>query len=427
MNLKERVIELLEDFDKGKYSNVLLNDYFNKNKITAPEKAFITEVFYGVIRNLIFLDYEIEKRTKKVKKSYLKQLLRISFYQLTFMNSETKAVVWEGAELAKKYGDAIGNFINGVLRTYDREKEEELKEIENKSWAIRYSYPEWFVAKVKANFGKRSLEILKLLKEIPYLSVRINKLKYSEKEFLKFVEREKITIVNKVEDVYYISKTVINTPEFLDGKFIIQDGSSYITAKNLGALSGEKILDACSAPGSKALVLAAEMENIGEIIALDIHDHKIELINENAKKMGINIIKTENRDATKIHQSNDTFDRILVDAPCTGFGVLRKKPEALYNKTQDTINELAILQYDILTSASKKLKTGGILLYSTCTIFSEENIENVKRFLKENKNFETVEVTLPENVGFIEDEIKGKTIIDKYLDGFYIVKMKRNN
>lgn len=426
MNLKERVIELLEEFEKGKYSNVLLNDYFNKNKITAPEKAFITEVFYGVIRNLIFLDYEIDKRTKKVKKSYLKQLLRISFYQLTFMNSETKAVVWEGAELAKKYGDAIGKFINGVLRTYDREKEAELKDIENKSWAIRYSYPEWFVAKVKANFGKRSLEVLKLLKEIPYLSVRINRLKYSEKEFMAFVEREKITIMNKVEDVYYISKTVINTPEFLEGKFIIQDGSSYLTAKTLGAQAGEKILDACSAPGSKALVMAQEMNNQGEITALDIHDHKIELINENAKKMGISIIKTENRDATKIHESSIEYDRILVDAPCTGFGVLRKKPEGLYNKNQDTVTELAVLQYDILTSASKKLKTGGTLVYSTCTIFAEENIDNVKKFLAENTNFVTEEVILPENVSFIEDELKGKTIIDKFLDGFYIVKMVKN-
>lgn len=427
MNLKERVIDILEEFEKGKYSNVLLNDYFNKNKVNPPEKAFITEVFYGVIRNLIFLDYEIEKRTKKVKKSYLKQLLRISFYQLTFMNSETKAVVWEGAELAKKYGEPIAKFINGVLRTYDREKEVELKEIENKSWAIRYSYPEWFVAKIKSNFGKKSLEVLKLLKETPYLSIRINKLKYSEKEFLEFAKRENITIMNKVEDVYYISKTVINTPEFEEGKIIIQDGSSYLAAKTLGAKEGETILDACSAPGSKALVMAQEMKNNGKIVALDIHEHKMELIKENAKKMGITIISPENRDATKIHESAEEFDRILVDAPCSGFGVLRKKPEALYNKTQANIDELSELQYEILTSAAKKLKTGGTLVYSTCTIFSEENVENVKKFLSENPNFETVEVSLPTNVSFIEDEIKGKTIIDKYLDGFYIVKMIKKN
>ena len=167
-------------------------------------------------------------------------------------------------------------------------------------------------------------------------------------------------------------------------------------------------------------------KNTGKIIALDIHEHKIELIKENAKKMGITIIATENRDATKIHQSNEVFDRILVDAPCTGFGVLRKKPEALYNKTQANIDELAVLQYDVLTSAAKKLKIGGTLVYSTCTIFSEENIDNVKKFLSKNPNFETVEVVLPENVSFIEDEIKGKTIVDKYLDGFYIVKLVKN-
>ena len=169
------------------------------------------------------------------------------------------------------------------------------------------------------------------------------------------------------------------------------------------------------------------MKNNGKIVALDIHEHKMELIKENAKKMGITIISPENRDATKIHESAEEFDRILVDAPCSGFGVLRKKPEALYNKTQANIDELSELQHEILTSAAKKLKTGGTLVYSTCTIFSEENVENVKKFLSKNPNFETVEVSLPTNVSFIEDEIKGKTIIDKYLDGFYIVKMIKKN
>lgn len=426
MNVKERVIYLLEEFEKGKYSNLVLNEYFQKNKIIAGEKAFITEVFYGVIRNIIFLDYEIDKRTKKVKKSYLKQLLRISLYQLTFMNSEVKAVVWEGAELSKKYGDPIAKFINGVLRTYSREKDEELKSLEEKDWAIRFSYPAWFVDKIKKTYGKGSLDILKTLKEIPYLSVRINNLKYSEKEFMTFLAKEKITIVNKVEDVYYLSKTVINTTEFKEGKFIVQDASSYLAAKILGAKAGERILDTCSAPGSKALVIAEDMKNKGEIVALDIYEHKIELINENAKKMGINIIKTKVQDATKAHELEREFDRILIDAPCSGFGVIRKKPEVLYNKNITNITELQNLQYEILTSTSKKLKKGGTLVYSTCTLFPEENIDNVKRFLKENENFASVDFELPSNVIFVEDEAKGKTILDKYLDGFYIVKLVKN-
>lgn len=425
MNLKERVIELLEEYEKGKYSNIIINDYFTKNNLKNSEKAFITEAFYGVIRNLIFLDYEIEKRTKKVKKTYLKQLLRISFYQLAFMNSERKAVVWEGAELAKKYGNDIGNFINGVLRNFERESEKELLDLEKSDWAKRYSYPEWFIGKVKKQYGKKTLDILKSLKETPYLSVRINTLKTNEKDFLDFLQREKVEIVHQVGEVYYISKSVLNTEEFRKGLFIVQDGSSYLAAKLLEAKKGERILDSCSAPGSKSLVLASEMKNTGEVVALDIFDHKIKLINENAEKMGITNIKAIIKDAKFAHELEGDFDRVLVDAPCSGFGVLRKKPEALYNKDITNIEELAKLQYEILNSSAKKVKNGGCLIYSTCTIFSEENTDNARKFLEENKDFVVEEVILPENVEYTSDDLGGKIILDKYLDGFYIIKMKR--
>lgn len=423
MNLKERVIELLEAYEKGKYSNVLINEYFTKNNLKNPEKAFITEVFYGVIRNLIFLDYEIEKRTKKVKKSYLKQLLRISFYQLAFMESERKAVVWEGAELAKKYGADIGKFINGVLRGFERESEGELLALEKSDWSKRYSYPEWFIGKVKKEYGKETLNILKSLKETPYFSVRINPLKVSEKEFLDFLSREKVEVKNQVGEVYYLSKNILNTKEFRDGLFIVQDGSSYLAAKLLGAQVGERVLDACSAPGSKTLVLANEMKNSGEVVALDIYEHKIKLIMENADKLGLTNIKPQIKDARYSHELEGEFDRILVDAPCSGFGVLRKKPEALYNKSMSNVEELSSLQLDILNSSSKKLKIGGELIYSTCTIFKEENTENVRKFLEMNKDFSVVEIDLPQNVSHITDDLGGKIILDEYLDGFYIVKM----
>lgn len=425
MNLKERVIEVLEEYEKGKYSNIIIKDYFSNNNLKNSEKAFITEVFYGVIRNLIFLDYEIDKRTKKVKKSYLKQLLRISFYQLAFMNSERKAVVWEGAELAKKYGNDIGNFINGVLRNFERESEKELLALEKSDWAKRYSYPEWFIGKVKKQYGKKTLDILKSLKETPYLSVRINTLKTNEKDFLDFLHREKVEIVHQVGEIYYISKSILNTEEFRKGLFIVQDGSSYLAGKLLGAKEGERILDSCSAPGSKSLVLAEEMKNTGEVVALDIFDHKIKLINENAEKMGLTNIKAQIKDARLAYELEGDFDRVLVDAPCSGFGVLRKKPEALYNKDMTSVEDLSKLQYEILTSSAKKVKNGGCLIYSTCTIFSEENTDNARKFLEENKDFVVEEIILPENVEYTSDDLGGKIILDKYLDGFYIIKMKK--
>ena len=426
MNLKEIIIELLEEYEKGKYSNIILNDFFRKNKLQSKEKGFITEIFYGVIRNLIFLDYQMAKRTKKVKKSYLKQLLRISFYQIAFMESDNKSVVWEAVELSKKYGD-MSNFINGVLRKYLLEYEKDIETLEKSDWGVRYSYPEWFIKKLKSQYGKRTLELMKSFKEIPYLSVRINKFKMSEEEFLRFIESKNIKIVNRVEDIFYLSKSIIDTKEFEEGKVIVQDGSSYLAAKLLGAKENEKILDTCSAPGSKSLVIAEEMNDKGIVFSLDIFEHKLKLIKENSEKMGINIINPILQDARKIDELNDDFDRILVDAPCSGFGVIRKKPEAIYKRNMDNILELANLQREILSSASKKLKVGGHLVYSTCTIFGEENTKNIEKFLEENKDFEVEGINLPSNVESIKDNLGGLTILDKYLDGFYIIKLKKKS
>ena len=233
--------------------------------------------------------------------------------------------------------------------------------------------------------------------------------------------------MNRVEDIFYLSKSIIDTREVEEGKIIVKDGSSYLAAKLLGAKENEKILDSCSAPGSKSLVIAEEMNDKGIVFSLDIFEHKLKLIKENAEKMGINIINPILQDARKIDELNDDFDRILVDAPCSGFGVIRKKPEAIYKRNMDNILELANLQREILSSASKKLKVGGHLVYSTCTIFEEENTKNIEKFLEENKDFEVEGINLPSNVESIKDNLGGLTILDKYLDGFYIIKLKKKS
>ena len=428
MSVKYVAMKLISFVDKGSYSNIVLNDAFKEFYLTAKEKAFITEIFYGVLRNKNFLDYMIEKNTKVIKKEWIRNLLRISIYQLTFMSSDAKGVVWEATEIAKKHGIAISKFINGTLRNYLRNKDLEIKKLhDEKNYEILYSIPQYFCDILEKQYGSENLnQAIISLKKIPYLSVRVNKLKYSEEEFEEFLKEKDIQIIKKVDSVYYVnSGLIINSKEFKEGKIIAQDASSYLAAKNLGVKPDDLVLDICAAPGGKTAVLAEEMENKGEIIAIDIHQHKKKLIEENMKKLGIDIVKATVLDARNVNKQGRKFDKILVDVPCSGYGVIRKKPEILYTKNRENIEELASLQLEILNSAADILKDGGELIYSTCTIISQENTENVEKFLNERKEFKVKALNIPENVSGEYDKLGGFSINykEEIMDNFYIIKL----
>ena len=431
MNVKQVAINLISQVDKGAYSNITLNETFKTLNINSKEKAFITEIFYGVIRNKKFLDYIIEKNTKEIKKEWIRNLLRISIYQITFMDSDNKGVVWEATELAKKkYGVPISKFINGTLRNYLRNKDLELKRLDDeKNYEVLYSIPKWFYDTLEKQYGNDNLkQAITSLKKIPYLSVRVNKLKYSEEEFEEFLKEKDIQIIKKVDTVYYVnSGLIINSEEFKTGKIIAQDASSYLAAKNLGTMPNELVLDICAAPGGKTAVLAENMENIGEIIAIDIHQHKIKLIDTNMKKLGIDIVKAIIMDARNVNKQGRKFDKILVDVPCSGYGVIRKKPEILYSKNRENIEELAKLQLEILNSAADILKDGGELIYSTCTITDEENTNNIEKFLKEREEFKVEKLYIPKNVSGDYDSLGGFCINykEEIMDNFYIIKLKK--
>ena len=428
MSVKYVAMKLISFVDKGSYSNIVLNDAFKEFYLTAKEKAFITEIFYGVLRNKNFLDYMIEKNTKVIKKEWIRNLLRISIYQLTFMSSDAKGVVWEATEIAKKHGIAISKFINGTLRNYLRNKDLEIKKLhDEKNYEILYSIPQYFCDILEKQYGSENLnQAIISLKKIPYLSVRVNKLKYSEEEFEEFLKERDIQIIKKVDTVYYVnSGLIINSKEFKEGKIIAQDASSYLAAKNLGVKSDDLVLDICAAPGGKTAVLAEEMKNKGEIIAIDIHQHKKKLIEENMKKLGIDIVKATVLDARNVNKQGRKFDKILVDVPCSGYGVIRKKPEILYTKNRENVEELASLQLEILNSAADILKNGGELIYSTCTIISQENTENVEKFLNERKEFKVKALNIPENVSGEYDKLGGFSINykEEIMDNFYIIKL----
>ncbi len=429
------IIGLLAQYEHGKFSNILLNDYFKEKETELPgltrgEKGFITEVFYGVIRNVIFLDYSINKRVKSIDKLWVRNLLRLSMYQIHFMDSDDAGVVYEGVEVAKlRGGTFIGSFVNGVLRSFIREKDEDIEKLlEEGREDIVLSYPKWFFDEIKWEHKENYLEILKSYKKIPNISVKINKLNYNEEDFLDLLEMKKINVLKKVEDVYYIdSGVILETYEFKRGQITVQDGSSFLAAKYLDPQPGERVLDTCSAPGGKSMAMAEMMENEGEIVALDVHNHKLKLIESRTKQMGIDIITPKLMDARLVEAEfgSESFDRVLVDAPCSGFGVIRKKPEVLYTKKMKNVQELAKLQLEILSAAAKVVKSGGTLVYSTCTILNKENLENVTKFLKTNPDFEVEKVEIvPEATGTF-DKLGGLNIFDEFLDGFYMIKMKK--
>ena len=430
MSVKYVTMGLISQVDKGAYSNIVLNDAFREFFLSPKEKAFMTEIFYGVIRNKKFLDYIIEKYTKDIRKEWIRNLLRISIYQITFMDSDDKGVVWEATELAKKYSIGISKFINGTLRNYLRNKDSELKKLnDEKNYDVLYSIPKWFCDVLEKQYGNENLkQAITSLKKIPYLSVRVNKLKYSEEEFEEILKEKDIQIIKKVDTVYYVnSGLIINSEEFKAGKIIAQDASSYLAAKNLGVMPNELVLDICAAPGGKTAVLAEEMKNSGEVIAIDIHQHKIKLIDTNMKKLGINIVKAIVMDARNVNKQGRKFDKILVDVPCSGYGVIRKKPEILYSKNKENIEELAKLQLEILNSAADILKDGGELIYSTCTITDEENTNNIEKFLEERKEFKVEKLRIPESVLGDYDKLGGFCINykEEIMDNFYIIKLKK--
>ncbi|WP_022819363.1 16S rRNA (cytosine(967)-C(5))-methyltransferase RsmB [Fusobacterium russii] len=432
MNVKQIAINLISKVDRGGYSNIILNDTLREFQLSLKEKAFLTEIFYGVLRNKKFLDYMIEKNTKEIKKEWIRNLLRISIYQISFMTSDNKGVVWEATELAKKkYGLALSKFINATLRNYLRNKEETIDGLKiEKNFEVLYSSPKWFCELLEKQYGVNFEEAIKSYKKIPYLSVRVNKLKYSEVEFEEYLKRNSIAIIKKVGTVYYIdSGIIINSEEFKTGKIIAQDASSYMAAINLNSQAGDLILDICAAPGGKTAIIAEEMTNEGEIIALDIHQHKIKLIESNMEKLGVKIVKPIVMDARNVNKQGRKFDRILADVPCSGYGVIRKKPEILYNKVRENIEELSKLQLEILNAAADILKDGGTIIYSTCTITNEENTENIRKFLSNRKEFKVGKLYIPKNVAGEYDEFGGFCINykEEIMDGFYMIKLIKEN
>ena len=427
-NIKLDIVNLLDEIQNGKYSNIQLNYYFSKKNYTKKEKMFITNVVNIVIKNLIYIDYLIGKSARNVKKRKIKQLLRISVAQLFFMESDNSGVIFEAGEIAKILNAHQAGFVNATLQTILKNKEKFDEEIpKDNRESIVLSYPQWFVNKMKIDYPDDYLEMLKSYKKRSYLSVRFDKNKITREKFEELLKNIKTDVLFSVGEVYYLSNAnIFDTEIYKNGNVVIQDASSYLAVKNLGVKDGETVLDACSAPGGKSLAIL-QLFNPKKLTSTDIHEHKVKLLNELKNKYGYSNFEVKLNDAAQIENLNTKFDKILLDMPCSGLGVLRKKPEKIYELTSNDIKSLKKLQKKIFESAYKCLKSGGEMVYSTCTFSKNENTNNIQYFLEKYEDLEILEVGIPENIETVRDEFGGVYISYKneYLDGFYIAKLRK--
>ena len=427
-NIKLDIVNLLDEIQNGKYSNIQLNYYFSKNNYTRKEKMFITNVINIVIKNLIYIDYLIGKSVRNVKKRKIKQLLRISVAQLFFMESDNVGVIFEAGEITKILNVHQVGFVNATLQKILKNKEKFDEEIpKDNRESIVLSYPQWFVNKMKIDYPDDYLEMLKSYKKRSYLSVRFDKNKITSEKFEELLKNIKTDVLFSVGEVYYLSNAnIFDTEIYKNGDVVIQDASSYLAVRNLGVKDGETVLDACSAPGGKSLAIL-QLFNPKKLISTDIHEHKVKILNELKNKYGYSNFEVKLNDAAQIENLNTKFDKILLDMPCSGLGVLRKKPEKIYELTSNDIKSLKKLQKKIFESAYKCLKSGGEMVYSTCTFSKNENTNNIQYFLEKYEDLEILEVEIPKNIETVRDEFGGVYISYKneYLDGFYIAKLRK--
>jgi len=422
---REGALLTLNDIEKNKaYSNLAGQSYYKE--LSKQDKALMTELVMGVVRHKLYLDYCIKKlssiKINKISQSVI-NILRLGIYQIEFLDKiPPSAAVNECVKLAKKYEYEASGFVNAVLRNYLRKRDGILdKNLPFEEFlSIKYSYPLWMVKRFVKIFGEGAREFLSASNQVAPIFVRKNTLVCDD------LPQDKFSKTDLLPETYVLNKgiSVHEDEDFAEGKYIVQDAASQMVAAALCPKKGQRVLDMCAAPGGKTTHIAALMENAGEVIAWDIHQSRIKLIGDNAKRLKIDIIKTYEKDASVYDENlKDSFDAVLVDAPCSGLGIIRRKPDIKWNRKEEDISGLVSLQKSLLDNAAKYVKPGGVLVYSTCTLLEEENLGQVEDFLKGHPDFYLCEINLPiEKPTLKEGYVNLYPHIDN-TDGFFICKM----
>lgn len=416
------------------YSNISINKVFSKNNINQQDKKYITQLVYGSIQHKIYLEYVIKIFSNTRIKPKVKVLVLMSVYQILKLDKTPNfAAVNEAVNLSKKlFGTHTSKFVNAILRNIVKDSERIEKSYKNEEDRLitENSCPIELYNILKKQYGKtKANSIIKSFNSSSENSIRINNLKTNKDDLIKYFESKNVGAKESkiTKDCLILESIDIRDKKFQEGHYIIQDEASALVAHTLSEDKDKimKILDVCAAPGGKSLHIAS-LYRKADLISCDKYDHKLKLIEHNAKKLGIDNITVKEQDARNINtEFIDSFDVLICDVPCSGIGVIKNKPEIKYKITDDYVNEIADLQLEILEKNSNYLKVGGTLIYSTCTIDKRENEYNVQRFLGKNPNFKIDPISISSEVKLTEDGMIS-ILPDEYnCDGFFICKLKK--
>jgi len=443
--MRALALELLLRIEKGgSFSHLLLSEVIRKEKLSEQDERLLTEIVYGTIERKLTLDYSLKPyiRSKKKIADWVRMLLRMSVFQLEHLDKVPDyAVIHEAVEIAKQKGHrGIASFVNGVLRNYLRKGPPQTAKIsdEIERLALETSHPDWLVRRWAEQYGfektKKMCETNLTRKPI---SLRVNEMRATREDIVRTLEDAEV--IAKASP--YVSGglvvergNVLKTSLVRDGLVTIQDQSSMLASKLVDAKPQMEVLDACSAPGGKATAIGEMMKNEGRIYAHDLHENKIKAIEKNRKRLGLSNIYPRQADARELQcfYKHESFDRILVDAPCSGLGVIRSKPDIKYNKRPEDIEKLKEIQFDILNEVAPLLKKDGKIVYSTCTVDKTENEGVVERFLKVHLDF-TVDETLYDDINDLPEDARvtkfGIQLFPQTIqsDGFFMTRLMKSN
>lgn len=425
--------------DKAYPDLAVRNEISKHENIKDSEVSFINEIAYGVVRWKLKIDYLIKDNiSRNIKKKKILNLLRTGVYQLIFMGGvKDHASINETVQIAKRlFGKNIANFINGVLRSIQRKNYSSIKlKDETLNLSVNESFPEWIITYWQNKYNLEKIEKLcRSLNMVANLTIRANTIKTDRDSLIGLLKengfeveasnfsKSGINFINRVDP--------ISLRFYKEGLYSVQDEAAQLISIVLNPKPGEKVLDACSAPGGKSTHLAELMNNKGEVLSCDINKNRLRLVENNIKRLRTSIVKTESLDLTKnegLEKYKNYFDKILLDAPCSGLGTIRRNPDIKWRRKISDIEELSSLQYRILSNISNCLKPNGILLYSVCTLSEYENEEVIDKFLKNNPDFELEEIKNSVNIEkqFIEDKFFVSYTDLFNVDCFFAAKLRK--
>ena len=445
INERELILGILLEITRdGEYAHIALRNTLSKYQyLEKRERAFITRVVEGTLEHMMEIDYIINQFSKvkaNKMKPVIRTILRSAVYQILYMDSvPNSAVCNEAVKLAAKKGFVnLKGFVNGVLRNIDRNvndiqypKQDNMVEY----LSIKYSMPTWILEKWKKSYDWETIErILQGFLQEKGTIIRCNLNRISKEDLKKKLEAEGVTVTQHPYLEYALEISgydyLGDLESFEDGDFQVQDLSSMLVAEIAAPKEGDYVIDVCAAPGGKSLHIADKLHGTGHVEARDLTDYKVDLIWDNIERSQMKNVEAVRHDALVYdEESKEKADIVIADLPCSGLGVIGKKADIKYKMTEETQRELAKLQKNILQIVHRYVKPGGTLVYSTCTINEEENMENVRWFLQQNPEFESVSVE-----PLLCEELK-KSVKEGCLqllpgihesDGFFIAAFRKN-